>query len=209
MANRRWGMDHLGFQNLTLGPYWNRCGLQLHPQTWEEDSKPLASFHSIEGEFPRLGFVLSNWKGIKHTFCAPITHNNTNQLIRWTRDRELNKYQLVPQVMAWYEEGPLDLSMPRRKDGVEGSVKITTRDIIQVFSEALVKRTGEPAAGSAPRIAVGTRLKHHTYGEVLTNHQVMERLSEAVKSKWSNRPLEGNAKTKPGRPKKSRLIPDL
>lgn len=177
---------------------------------------------NVRRGFETTGIFPLNREKIPETWFCPIQlkrykahllrNNHTHQLEPIITVETRQRIEEIPVGAAGdgiIEEGPLDLSMPRREDGDEDSVKITTRDIIKVFSEALVKRTGEPAAGPSPRIAVGTRLKHHTYGEVLTSQQVMERLTEAEKSKGSKRPLEGSAKRKPGRPKKSKSTPDL
>ncbi|KAF6207286.1 hypothetical protein GE061_018527 [Apolygus lucorum] len=105
----------------------------------------------------------------------------------------------------------LDLTMPLRKSDLEDeqapSTSHTVNDMVSIFSKSISKTTF--ATKSPVKTGTGTRLKHQTYGEVLTTDDVLLRLREAqekkatkvTKRKKSNE-CDGKKNEKPKKAKK-------
>lgn len=81
----------------------------------------------------------------------------------------------------------LDLSLKKPKDTGETSSK--ARDLVEIFSQSISSNT-VASINPMKQVGIGTRLKHHTYGEVLTSNEVLERLMEAEENKKMKRPLK-------------------
>lgn len=149
--------------------------------------------HLQKGEFAGL---LNKPANIKSGFRSTVMAMKTAQL---TAPPPPSIF--APSVPMDVEEGggdniPHDLSMKRPAVTSPQPVAIQVKDIVSVFQESLKKRLEETPSTST---GAGTRLKHHTYGEVLTQGKVLTRLKEAEEKKELKRPATW---AKRGRPKK-------
>lgn len=94
---------------------------------------------------------------------------------------------------------PLDLSTNKSLPEEHVEVKRTVKDIVQVFRDSIRNALEvTPSTSTGPK----TRLAHHTYGEVLSSEESLERLKQAEEKKATKRP---NVGCKRGRPKENKL----
>lgn len=98
-----------------------------------------------------------------------------------------------------FPDVPLDLSLKNRPVIEEGTEDTSVKSIIQVFRESITTLEATPSSSTT---GAGTRLKHDTYGEVLTSVEVLSRLKETEKKKATKRSNVSSSKR--GRPKKIR-----
>lgn len=92
-------------------------------------------------------------------------------------------------------DAPLDLSMKKPLESPEDPLP-SIKDIVQIFRRDIVRSTTADSS-TGQRVGRGTRLMHHTHGEVVTSEEVMKQLREAEEKKASKRPSSSKKGPKP------------